>query len=236
MRADKSALGTIPTVSYQYCEAMRTASAFGWYVFPATEIRLLWDGAEVFYADDGDWRTLTSIHLDDEFLDYWDRHAPADLKGHAPPYLTHLSVPGIVQIWSGFLVSSADDWAILVRAPANFLYSRRFACYEGLIETDRFKPCPLFMNIRLISTDSEIVIPTTKPLFQVQPIHRECFSDAVLASDHLKPFEPGSDGNEGMSEADWDGFRMTTRKVDPTGHQHNPGSYGANVRRRGKRE
>lgn len=236
MRADKSALGTIPAVVHQYCEPVRVASAFGWYIFPPTEIRLLWDGAEVLYADNGDWRSLTSVHLEDEFLDYWDTHAPADLKGHAPPYLTHLLVPGSVQIWSGFLVSSADDWSVLIRGPANLLQSRRFTCYEGLIETDSFKPCPLFINIRLLSTDCEIVIPTIKPLFQVQPLCRECYSDAILDTCRLKGLVPSADGDNGMSVADWDGFRKTTRTVDPTESQRGPGSYGANVRRRGKRE
>lgn len=236
MRADKSALGTIPTASYQYCEAVRIASAFGWYVFPPTEIRLIFDGSEVLYAEDGEWRVLTSIHLEDEFLDYWDMHAPADQEGRAPPYLSHLLVPGIVQIWSGFLVSSAEDWSILVRAPANLHQSRKFVCYDGLVETDRFKPCPLFINVRLISTDVEIVIPTTKPLFQIQPIRRECYSDSVLESDNLKGLALSPDGHDGMTEEDWEGYRKTTRSVDPTDTSHRAGSYGANVRRRGKRE
>ena len=34
MRADRSALGVIPTAAFQYCEALTSASAFGWYVFP----------------------------------------------------------------------------------------------------------------------------------------------------------------------------------------------------------
>lgn len=238
MRADKSALGTIPTVTYQYCEAVRTASAFGWYVFPPTEIRLIFDGSEVLYADGNDWRVLTSIHLEDEFLDYWDSHAPADQEGRAPPYLSHLLVPGIVQIWSGFLISSAEDWSILVRSPANLHQSRKFVCYDGIIETDRFKPCPLFINIRLLSTDVEIVIPTNKPLFQVQPLRRECYADAVLDSDRLKSFvpNPDDDDDDGMTEADWDGYRKTTRSVDPADTTHKAGSYGVNVRRRGKRE
>lgn len=236
MRADKSALGTIPTVTYQYCEAVRTASAFGWYVFPATEIRLIFDGSEVLYADEDEWRVLTSIHLEDEFLDYWDRHAPADQAGRAPPYLTHLLVPGIVQIWSGFFVSTAENWSILIRPPANLHQSRKFVCYDGLIETDRFRPSPLFTNIRLLSTDVEIVIPTTKPLFQIQPIRRECYSDAALESDRLTGFVADSGGRHGMTDEDWEGYRKTTRSVDPGDTTHKSGSYGANVRRRSKRQ
>src|SRR5437016_6504113 len=33
MRADRSALGVIPTAAFQYCEALTSASAFGWYLF-----------------------------------------------------------------------------------------------------------------------------------------------------------------------------------------------------------
>src|ERR671934_152775 len=34
IRADASGLGTLPSRGFQYCEALRTASSFGWYVFP----------------------------------------------------------------------------------------------------------------------------------------------------------------------------------------------------------
>ena len=30
MRADRAALGVIPTAAFQYCEALTSASAFGW--------------------------------------------------------------------------------------------------------------------------------------------------------------------------------------------------------------
>src|SRR5436190_10008403 len=115
MRADKSALGTMPTAAYQYCEALRSASGFGWYVFPPADIHLRWNGTEVLYRMDDEWRTFSSVLLNEEYLDYWDQHAPADLKGRAPPYLTSLFVPGVVQIWSGLLVSTAKDWSVLIR-------------------------------------------------------------------------------------------------------------------------
>ena len=33
-RADRSAAGTMPTRAFRYCEALTSASAFGWYLFP----------------------------------------------------------------------------------------------------------------------------------------------------------------------------------------------------------
>jgi hypothetical protein len=39
-----------------------------------------------------------------------------------------------------------------------------------------------------------------------------------------------------MSADDWQGFRGTIRSADPRESDHQTGSYGAHVRRRGKRE
>ncbi|MFL6712344.1 MAG: DUF6065 family protein [Sulfurifustis sp.] len=236
MRADKSALGTLPTAAYQYCEAIRSASGFGWYVFPPTEIVLRWNGADVLHRVDGEWQALSSALLEDEFLEYWDTHAPPDLKGCSPPYLSSLFVPGIVQIWSGLLIGTAKDWAVLIRPPANVPQSAAFACYEGIVETDEFRPCPLFVNIRLLATDRDIVIPKMKPLFQVQPLPRVCYSDKVMKHAQSDGLEPPANGSGGMSEADWEGFRRTVRSVEPDRTDHETGSYGANVRRRGKNE
>lgn len=230
MRADKSALGTLPTAAYQFCEAIRTASSFGWYIFPPSDLRLIWDGAEVLYDAEGEWRTLSSIHIDEAFPDYWDAHAPDDLKGCAPPYLSSLFVPGVVQIWSGFLVSTAEDWSVLIRPPVNLLHSQGYVCYEGLVETDRFKPCPLFVNIRLIATNREITIPSTRPLFQVQPLRRECYGDPGHSLQQVDGLEAGA------SALDWDGVRKTMRSADPASGDHESGSYGASVRRRSKQE
>jgi len=228
MRADAAALGTLPAAAYQYCEAVRSASAFGWYVFPPEDIRLRWDGSEVLFFDEGEWRRLSSLPIRDEYLEGWDRHAPADLRNDPPPYLSSLFVPGIVQIWSGFLVSTDQRWSVLVRPPANVPTSHSFFCYEGLIETDQFSPCPLFVNLRLLATDREIVLPRTKPLFQVQPLRRECYAGRGQSYGVMDISD--------MSEADWNGFRGTVRRTGPQDDSHRAGSYGARARRRAKQD
>ena len=133
MPADASALGTLPVAAYQYCEAIRAASSFGWYVFPPTDIRLRWDGSEVRCWQDGEWQSLVSMTLAGETLQRWQQFAPDGLKDQPPPFLSSLFVPGIVQVWSGFLVSSSEDWSILVRPPANLTQSNSYFCYEGLV-------------------------------------------------------------------------------------------------------
>jgi len=233
LRADKSALGTLPTAAFQYCEPIRTASNYGWYIFPPMDMRLMWDGVDVYYLVDGQWSQLAGIHLK-EFLEYWDTHAPDDLKGRAPPFVTQLFAPGIIQVWSGLLVSTAENWSVLVGPLSNFPQSKNFAAFEGIIEADSFRPCPLFMNIRLLTTDREILIPKSEPLFQVRPIQRECYAEATLKHLEYEGLSPRAGGTGSMSEEDWNGFRSTVRTVDsPT---HVPGSYGAERRRRAKRE
>lgn len=234
MRADESALGTLPTVAYQYCEAMRVASAFGWYVFPPSDVVLTFDGFEVRYATEEGWEQLRSIHLDGESVEYWDANAPDDMKGYAPPFLSHMLIPGVVQVWSGLFVSTVQDYSVFIRSPVNFPHSKDYACFDGVVETDRFKPCPLFVNIRLTSTGTEIAIPRDRPLFQVMPIHRSSYSAAALKNSDLTEFGDGEDGIAGLTAEDWDGIRGTLRKTDAPDGRQRSGKYGAAVRRRVK--
>ena len=210
-------------------------------MFSPMDLRLRWDGADVFYLTEDGWQILSSAHLDLDYLDYWDQYAPEDLLGRAPPFLTHLFVPGVVQIWSGFLVSSKPGWSINIRPPVNLVQSRSFYCFEGIVETDSFKPCPLFVNIKLISTEHEIVLPKIKPLFQVQPLHQSSYANSTLNYVEHVGLEPITDGTVegGMSETDWDGYRSTVRSVEPirtSDDDHVGGDYGAKARRRRRRE
>jgi Family of unknown function (DUF6065) len=229
MRGDKAALGTMPTAAFQYCEPMRTASSFGWYIFPPTDIILRWNGADVEYRDGDDWTELKSIGLSDAFAEDWDSRAPDDLQGCWPPFMTALFVSGVVQIWSGLLIRTRPDWSVLIGPPPNLVQSRHYSCFEGLVETDRFRPCPLFVNIRLQATDREIVIPRSKPLFFVRPVRRESYEDESLQFAFR-------DGVGELSADDWSGYRNTVRKSDAPPEEYKPGRYGAARRRRAKRE
>ena len=52
MRADRSALGTLPTAALQYCEAITSASAFGWYAFPPIDFHVQYDGTNFIWTHD----------------------------------------------------------------------------------------------------------------------------------------------------------------------------------------
>lgn len=232
MRSDKTALGTLPASGYQFCEAVRAASGFGWYVFPPMDIHLRWDGAQIYFKEAGAWTVLSSIVYTD-FHNYWNEHAPEAHKDRSPPFLSELFIPGLVQIWTGLLVSTIKDWSVLVRPMANIVQSRQYNHYEGIVETDWFKPIPLFINIRLIDTSTEIIIPKNKPLFQVQPIHRMSYTTASAQYTEYVGLEPRNGDVGGMSPEDWQGLSNTVRSVMPDG-SHMVGRYGAEVRKRNK--
>jgi hypothetical protein len=235
LRGDKSALGTLPAAAFQYCEPVRLASSYGWYIFPPVDIRLKWNGAEVFYAiDDQDFAQLTSIALNDEFVEAWDADAPEHLKGAWPPFMTAVSAPGVVQIWSGLLVSSAENWSLMIGPLSNIWQTRQFQCFEGIVETDTFKPCPLFINIKLIPTDQEILIPRNRPLFQVRPVHRSAYLDAMRSFDEFVGMAPRTETDGSMAPEDWAGYERTVRKIETPPDEYRPGAYAAARRKRSK--
>jgi hypothetical protein len=223
-RADRAAGGTMPTRAFRFCEALTTASAFGWYVFPPIGFKLMWDGSEVIWTYEGvtDWYPLTAAQFPD-FAGYFDRLAPADVKGFSPQFLASLVEPGIVQIWSGLVARTPPGWSLLVRAPANFVRNRGYECYEGIIETSRWFG-PLFINIRLTRTHHPIEFDPNFPLLQVQPVPQIAYGEAldrVEIIDSLAQF----------GEAEWDAYRQTIVRPNSDPHRKR-GEYAVSVRKR----
>lgn len=228
MPGDRTALGSAPAAALQYCEAMAMASAFGWTLFPPCDLRLRWTGreAEVFHSDK--WHTLDSLSFGPDEQAEWDRAAGPALKGRMPHVAQKLFVPGIVQIWTGYFVESDPEWSVLIRPLPNVPGPDTHFLYEGVVETDHFRPCPLFVNIRLLKTDREIALRATDPLFMVQPVHRSAYAPQVLSSGSVTALADLPDHSRAA-------LGRTVRLFDPAhGGDSLPGSYGAQVRRRRK--
>jgi hypothetical protein len=224
IRADTAVLGTLPSRGFQYCEALRSASSFGWYVFPPIDFTLQWDGSQIIWTYRGAkaWYALTSAQFPG-FQAAYDRQAPKHLRGFAPPFLTALPEPGLVQLWTGLLVESAEDWSILVRPPANLPRNLAFDVYEGIVESDRWFG-PLFTNLRLIKTDMPISFSTETPLLQVQPLHRSTYAEEVSNGFSLVP------GLGDFPREAW--ARYEEHVVRPNVEPARAGAYAASVRRR----
>ncbi len=227
MRADPSGLGTLPARGFQYCEALRAASCFGWYVFPPIDFTLQWDGSQVIWTYRGAraWYPLTSAQFPG-YRAVFDRVAPDRLRGFSPPFLTAVTEPGIIQVWTGLMIEGAENWSVLVRPPANLPRNLAFDVYEGIVETDRWFG-PLFTAIRLVKTDVPIHFSTEFPLIQVQPLHRSAYADEVSNAFGLVKHPA-----EFPAEA-WSRYEQTIVKpnLDP---QRPVAAYATSVRRRRK--
>lgn len=231
MRADRSAIGTLPTRAFRYCEAVTTATAFGWYVFPPIGLTLMWDGSQVFWTYDGaehdGWIPLNGSAQFPYFAQTFDAVAPDEIKGFSPPFLSALREPGVVQIWSGLIARTAPGWGLLVRSPPN-LPRGHYELYEGIIETDRWFG-PLFSNIRLTKTDVQVRLEPDYPIFQAVPLPRSLYSDETMQSVAVTMRLAD------LTEDDWADYEDTVVRpnVDPNRQR---GAYAMRTRKRRKGE
>lgn len=211
--ASQSANGTLPTDGFRYCEPLRAASSFGWYVYLPVDLWLLWDGCETQWSlDEGQtWYPLAEAIQYPGFSNEFDDAAPEACRGYAPPFLTRGVEHDILQVWTGVVAATEPDICALVRGPANLSWRTDFSVLEGIIETDRWFG-PLFTNIRLRKIDSPIVFRGIQPFLQVQPVPK-----AVL--NHVMNGQPAVHGGLVSLEMEqWERFeatvvhRMKTRK------------------------
>ncbi len=227
-RADRSAAGTLPTRAYRYCEAVTSATAFGWWAFPPIDLMLLWDGTDIFWQCEGftDWMPLMPSAQFPGFAAQFNTAAPPALRDCSPPFLTALPEPGSLQIWTGLMARTAPGWHLLVRAPANLPAPGGFSLYEGIVETDRWFG-PLFTNLRFTRTGVPIRMRADFPLLHLQPLQKSAYSDAIMSSMALV-----SDMGE-LQAADWADYRSTI--AAPNEDADRPfGAYAA-AARKGKR-
>jgi Family of unknown function (DUF6065) len=228
-RADKSASGSLPTRAFRYCEAVVTAAAFGYYVFPPTNFTMIWDGTEIRWTWEGaDGFHPLRVAQFPHFAGHFDEIAPEGIKGFSPPFLGALQEPGLVQVWSGLVVRTAPGWSLLVRAPANLPRKPGYELFEGIVETDRWFG-PLFAAMRLTRTDVPIEFRADEPIFQVQPLPREAYGDATLNRYELVP------DLAQLQPEDWDDYYDTV--VRPNVQENRPrGQYAAAARKRRRGE
>jgi len=224
-RADRSAAGSLPTRAFRFCEAVVTAAAFGYYLFPPIDFSLMWDGTRVqwTWAGEDNWYPLHSAQFPD-FSAHFDQVAPEHIRGFAPPFLSALTEPGIVQVWSGMVARTRPGWSLLVRGPVNIPRTQHYEVFEGIIETDRWFG-PVFNNFRITKTDTPIEFRTDMPFLQVIPVPRDVYAEATLRDYELVP------ELSQLTEADWRDYHHTV--VRPNVQEQRPrGQYAVAARRR----
>ncbi|HTW71696.1 MAG TPA: DUF6065 family protein [Acetobacteraceae bacterium] len=186
-RAERAAAGYLPSRGMRYCDALTSATGFGYWVFPPLDIRLLWDGEQIFwsYGEDERWMPLSGTDSGAvQFPDYateFDASAPEAMRGYSPPFLTALPEVGGVQMWTGLLARTRPGWSLSVRPPVNIPAIPGVVAWEGIIETDLWFG-PLFTNFRLTRTDTTVHIRSQVPIIQVQPLPQLAYREETLSS------------------------------------------------------
>ena len=219
-RADRSADGTLPVRGYRYCEAVASASAFGWYLYPPLNFSLIWDGVEIAWTYEGadEWYPLRGAQFPG-FREIFEEVAPDGAKPLAPPFLASTREPGVIQIWTGYLARTAPQWALLSRGPANIPRTQGYEHFEGIVEASTWFG-PLFTNLRLTRVNSPVEFHVRYPLIQVQPLLRQCYgspSFTVL-------------GLNDLNAADWQRFEATMKPN--TDQMRALGHYAVDTRKR----
>lgn len=227
-RADRSAAGHLPARAMRYCEALTSATGYGYWFFPPIDLDLMWDGQQVFWSfgDDDEWYPLSgsasgSIQFPG-FADTFDDLAPERLRGYSPPFLSVLPENGNIQIWTGYLAKTRPGWSLMVRAPVNLNPIPGLFTWEGIVETDVWTG-PLFNNFRFIKTDVTVKLRANTPFLQVQPIPQTAYRGQAVEG-----FTASDAGS--MSEADW-GQLARILLPDPD-QEARQGLYAVTVRRR----
>lgn len=226
-RADRSALGGLPTRAFRYCDAVTTASGHGWHITAPLDFSLMWDGQEVLWTCEElehEWMPLGLGAVQyPHFRARFDEEAPEDIRGFSPPFLTGLPEPGVVQMWTGLFVRTAPGWSLMARAPANLPRQGPYEQFEGIVEFDKWFG-PLFTNIRLTRTDTPVAITQLRPILQVTPVPQFAYAEEVSNAFAVR------DAFTDWSAPEWDAYRADV--VEPAmAEEHQPGRYATEIRR-----
>jgi hypothetical protein len=218
MRADRTACGTLPIRAVRYCEAVTSATAFGWWLFAPIDLEVMWDGTEVFWRCDEapEWMPLMPSAQLPDYAAEFDAAAPIGLKGYSPPFLTALPEPGTLQMWTGLIAETAPDWHLLVRSPANLPGIGGLVLFEGIVESDRWFG-PLFTNMRFTRSHVPVRLRADYPLVLAQPVRRDTYGSGVMDSMGVTP------GPSLLTDAQWQAYYDTI--VEPNTRPDRP--YGA---------
>jgi Family of unknown function (DUF6065) len=223
--ADPSIAGALSLRAYKYCESFVAANALGWYIYPAFDFDLRWDGHVCLVRLLGSNRKWSVLHtiippeLSEQIAQGWPG-GPKSCPG-VFPFLSYAPEYGIVQVWPGLVVRTRPGWVSLVRPLANYPHEGAFEVLEGIIETDWWVG-PLLSVLRVVKTDHTIQFRRTIPFAQLQLVHRDALADR----------NPDTAHSTGLKSWPEDVICSFGRVLNSFCHREKPGEYKRSVRAR----
>jgi hypothetical protein len=170
--SDRTLFGSAPLRAVRRCEPFTLASGLGWQLFPPMNFGLRWDGASFEWLAAGakKWSPLETVEFPGSTAAYVAR------RGSAPsakplPFLSALTEPGHIQVWSGVVARTSPGYCLHVRGPINLPRSAGYDVLEGIIETDQWHG-PLVTVLRF-RHDRPVIFRTKRPWLLASPVPRE---------------------------------------------------------------
>lgn len=219
-RADRSADGMLSVRALRSCEAVTSASGNGWYFYPPLDFALEWTakGLRWTYAGAAGWYPLGGAQFPG-FRSVFSETAPPALKELSPPFLAAAREPGVVQIWTGYGIRTAKNWAIVAKGPTN-IPRQGYDYFEGIIEADEIHE--LITIVVRLDPNNPVHFVRQYPMMQVVPILRDCYQKQPYGLRELSDLDAD----------DWDGFGATLERN--AGSQRRLGHYAVAVRKRAR--
>jgi hypothetical protein len=164
--------GEIPARALKFCEPFLAANRAGYLLYPPVDFVVTWSGNEVL-VDIGD--VAETILLDRVFLpdfaEQWSAVAPPEAIEVMPPFLEAFPERGVIQVWTGYFVTTDAGVSTWIRGRVNKTTSSSYSILEGLVETDWWTG-PLFFVLQINRTDFPVQFKRAEPFAQAIPIYR----------------------------------------------------------------
>ena len=173
VRAEKTLNGTAHAGGVKFCKPFTSANSAGWWVFPAVDIDIKWDGENYEHnllepysnADHQLVKSLLRENIDIE------KFCPEN--GGRSKFSYGSVEPNIVQMWTGCILETPPGWCLHMRSPINFP-PQNYHVMEGIIESD-WMQYDLWINLCIDVKNEWIKIrkDSWPPIAQLIPIRRE---------------------------------------------------------------
>jgi hypothetical protein len=188
--ADKTVKGTANTAATKWCRPYSQANSLGWYLYPPTDLDVLWKGSNKFEYrhiseyNDYDYHFVRNLIRAEDEVDP-NKWSP---PGGRTKFTWGDADEGVVQIWSGLILKTPPDWCLQIRSPINCelphrLYNIGPICsiQEGVLETD-WMQYDIWVNIQFHVRNKWVYFRRNQklPLAQLIPIHRDSLSPGVV--------------------------------------------------------
>ena len=180
IKAEKTLNNTANAAANKWCGPYNYANMAGWWIFPPSDIDILWHGENRFTHKELSPYQNEEVPLVQSLIRPSDQ---CDTEKWCPSHqgrskFTWGAVePGVIQIWTGCVFQTPPGWCLHIRSPINTV-PQPYHVMEGVLETD-WMQYDIWINLVVDKKDELIQLRRDQwpPLAQIVPIRREVYDE-----------------------------------------------------------